>query len=700
MAIKKMPHHYSFENPASVYDEEAMTALELAGRQGAKINEVVEGFNTLEHDTNEHLNQQDANLAQRLDAQDKAIPVTVRETVQQHIENGDFDQQIDDSMDKFTEQTGNRVSLLETRLNNMVGQFPAGASSGDAELGDLRVTFDGRTFGSAGEAVRKVTAELNDTGTGGAVPLTWANAIFGTGAFTYGKTLSGTLTPNNEGAVGVLVTFDASLYGKRGKRYRIVCDSTNPCEIFARSDDNSVYKNADGFTGLLIGSNWIEFTPSTDIKSVLVKFKNNTETTFRVSLLEGTEETMFHPDMIHPDAYTHEDHIALTVWHSAYGTCTDSQSLTGRYIREFSIAPGDSGKMGIYTTKQLDVGVQYCVIIKGLEPAEFETIKYGTQGSWGAGDFATLSFTAHYNASTGFLFVYFMIHDNSVGADKIVMRFAPATERTISVTLRKVCEPSPIESKGEYVTFCGDSLTAQLYSNYVETAKSKVVFAVGGEGYDAINLRTGIIPLYYLDSTIKPGKNAVNLSHNNICLQGMGNMNPVTIAGIQGTLYRETDGMYFTPAGEIEETPVYKPVVIPYQSTLNDVLNVYWTGTNNLGINTAAEIFAQWEMVLSVKPNTLIVGLTNDSSSVKKTRVAELDTLGEKLGARYLPVHDWLVEHGIEFCGLTPNSYDSAAIAAGNIPPALLSDTVHFNEYGKQCIAHLVSERMRLLGID
>ena len=34
-------HHYSIENPASIYDEEAMTALELAARTAAKMNETI-----------------------------------------------------------------------------------------------------------------------------------------------------------------------------------------------------------------------------------------------------------------------------------------------------------------------------------------------------------------------------------------------------------------------------------------------------------------------------------------------------------------------------------------------------------------------------------------------------------------------------------------------------------------------------------
>lgn len=37
--------HYSLTNPASIYDEEAMTALELSARTAAKCNEVVENLN-------------------------------------------------------------------------------------------------------------------------------------------------------------------------------------------------------------------------------------------------------------------------------------------------------------------------------------------------------------------------------------------------------------------------------------------------------------------------------------------------------------------------------------------------------------------------------------------------------------------------------------------------------------------------------
>lgn len=39
--------HYALENPASVYDEEALTALELAARVAGKVTEIITEFNEL-----------------------------------------------------------------------------------------------------------------------------------------------------------------------------------------------------------------------------------------------------------------------------------------------------------------------------------------------------------------------------------------------------------------------------------------------------------------------------------------------------------------------------------------------------------------------------------------------------------------------------------------------------------------------------
>lgn len=124
--------HYSLTHPASVYDEEALTALELCARTAGKVNEAVEAFNELESDTNSHL-----------EAQDKRIPEVVGETVQNHIESGTFETQIDSFL-------GN----LKARLENLLGSVKTGSTTLDAEIIDSRTGIAGEAYQNLGDALR------------------------------------------------------------------------------------------------------------------------------------------------------------------------------------------------------------------------------------------------------------------------------------------------------------------------------------------------------------------------------------------------------------------------------------------------------------------------------------------------------------------------------------------------------------------
>lgn len=168
--VKPLRNHYAMEGVTSVYDEEALTALELVGRTTAKVNECVEAVN--------------------------GIPEKIAEDVLKHIEDGAFGEQIfvycdevtgeiektekahekameqhtidvDNRMSSHMQDVNNRmtsaeqkftgeVAVLEAELASLLGSIQAGGGTGsmDNEVIDARVTFDGTTKASLGDAIR------------------------------------------------------------------------------------------------------------------------------------------------------------------------------------------------------------------------------------------------------------------------------------------------------------------------------------------------------------------------------------------------------------------------------------------------------------------------------------------------------------------------------------------------------------------
>lgn len=139
MAIDKI-NHYSMTNPASVYDEEALTALELAARTGKKVNEVVEDQNALRETTEKTLEDQNKTLEK---FEKVTIPSEVEETVLEHINEGDFDAQISAHLDGLNE-----------RVDNMLGSMTEGSTTMDAEIIDARTDPTGKAHANLGERIR------------------------------------------------------------------------------------------------------------------------------------------------------------------------------------------------------------------------------------------------------------------------------------------------------------------------------------------------------------------------------------------------------------------------------------------------------------------------------------------------------------------------------------------------------------------
>lgn len=157
MSLEKLGH-YSLTSASTVYDEEALTSLELAGRTASKVNEAVDAFNNLETETNQHLAEQDKELTTRLGNQDVfinhmndvAMPAKVVGEIQKRIDDGSFDESIN-----------NYIGNLEERVDNLLANVPEGGTTSDAELVDIRTGFDGVIHENAGNAVREQISTLN-----------------------------------------------------------------------------------------------------------------------------------------------------------------------------------------------------------------------------------------------------------------------------------------------------------------------------------------------------------------------------------------------------------------------------------------------------------------------------------------------------------------------------------------------------------
>lgn len=145
--------HYSIENPGTIYDEESMTALQLAGRTAAKVNECIDQVNT----------------------NTENLPGQVTRAVQSHIDNGAFDEQIDQYAGEMEEQVANvdrkhdtnlanSVATLNKRIDNIVAH--PGNGTVPTEVADARSDGMGNSHGSLRTAIQEQNKQMTNVQNG------------------------------------------------------------------------------------------------------------------------------------------------------------------------------------------------------------------------------------------------------------------------------------------------------------------------------------------------------------------------------------------------------------------------------------------------------------------------------------------------------------------------------------------------------
>jgi lysophospholipase L1-like esterase len=169
-----------------------------------------------------------------------------------------------------------------------------------------------------------------------------------------------------------------------------------------------------------------------------------------------------------------------------------------------------------------------------------------------------------------------------------------------------------------------------------------------------------------------------------------------TLAGVDGTLQRTVkqgdQSFAFIP-----DHPPAAVVSIPAKSVFSgdqgadyrDCTQIIWAGTNNKGQPAAItrDIASMVNWIAEPK-RYLVVGTI---PSIK-------EELSATYGARFVDLRGWLITDGFEALGIAPTSHDTAAIAAGKMPPSLMVDNTHFTSAAYIAIGHYFASVVKSMG--
>lgn len=268
----------------------------------------------------------------------------------------------------------------------------------------------------------------------------------------------------------------------------------------------------------------------------------------------------------------------------------------------------------------------------------------------------------------------------------------------------------------------GDSLTAgtggngTTYLTVVQsllTANGKTTTTInrggGGETCNGINSRIGAFPIILNPFTLPADTSTVVVTTKMVGGETVNNLNrfmrginPCYIDGIECTLSRlsDLDNTLYLKRNVAGTSVVFdRPKrLIPngYLNDRNAKIFVIWMGTNNDTYTAEQIIQKQRLFVDTIKTDKFIIlGITQDN---EPNRITHNNAMAQEWGARFLDIREYVIEYGLQDMSITPTTADTEAIALGKIPPSLLYDDTHFNEFGYTVIGQEVYKTIDKLG--
>ena len=599
------------------------------------------------------------------------------------------------------------VATERARIDQLT-KMGEGSTTGDAELADIRVGNEGATYSNAGNAVRSQTKDvpammdnlqspyvdislleqgsLNNTGTEitsskvlRSVEFHWNKNGKITAPSGYKIAIANYAMQSDESGQMLQVYQSATDYGDSQTSSKADGDTEFRRLLIKRSDGADI--DAEDLRGK-ITTNVPGLRAMDVIENMGKHIIGAPYTCYPMSELVCMFST---PEF--NKKYPFGTFVAKTEYDAGTIT-TDGTSITLRYQLTNNITVDETN--GLCAIIENNAGVSYEIRITDDNGGRFGSTLYSGTLEKGSN---IIPLAGNTYACT---YLYMLINGHS--------SISAAELNSIKFSLAKVPNVSPMTpiKQEQLVAFIGDSLTAQGYYTKMKSHDFKYnVYAIGGQGINGILSRTNTIDLQITSPTIITNDAELIFANGApINNQGDGNIGALMLNG-------NTFNIEYTADNKVIAKNVKSPITNSGETIKTSIcdtdfaLYVYWCGTNNMQGGNVDFFIQSFEQIIATHPNSLILGITWDTSNMGLELVKAIDEAAtKKFGNRFLPLHDNIVKYGLSYNGLTPTSEDTEAINNNLIPPALRADQVHFNAYGQTYIAHLVQERMRTLGVE
>lgn len=268
-----------------------------------------------------------------------------------------------------------------------------------------------------------------------------------------------------------------------------------------------------------------------------------------------------------------------------------------------------------------------------------------------------------------------------------------------------------------------EGLSAMDWDDY-KISIPVVNMGAGRENTATILGRSGVVPFVVSADFVIPAEaESVSVgivSENGTSvtplIAGDGGVNPVTIAGVQGTLTRNAStqqwnrNVYeFTRLEPGEETFVEKgtQVTTAAGDAYKDYIHIVWLGTYGDFTNADKLVSDTKALLQRQAANTdryLVISPCAYNGSWTASASRSLDSIDSAMlqafGDRYINLRKYLIEDGMRDAHLSLTNQDKLSIAAGNVPNSFRSNTsgADLNGVAYELLGKLVYERMDRLG--